>query len=311
MDSYGLSFYGRHLGYTPFWSPTHLGCRSTPTTLPARLHAVAAATCSTAAEQLSKAGLLSRPRSAHLPFTTMVPKRKKTDEEKAFLKNRVHGSVICKLSRVCKYEPIVDEIQRSARELKQCQLEAWHVANVHVLRCLEEKLPLPSFDKTFFNRCCAGVMKEAEDKDREKRAQPPSSSKPRKQQRTMASQSVAATEEEEDARDDSQRKNARAQVEDAELINTFCLFWEQRASNPAYEPPSLEFSGAIREEVARAQMENTINMIALQFRRRLHQYIRFRYASSIEVTFHGRFFKKRKSFAPYPIHTARPIFIFH
>jgi hypothetical protein len=177
----------------------------------------------------------------------MAPKRKKTDEEKAFLKNRVHGSVICKLSRICKYEPIVDEIQRSARELKQCQLEAWHVANVHVLRCLEEKLPLPSFDKTFFNRCCAGVMKEAEDKDREKRAQPPSSSKPRKQQRTMTSQSVAATEEEEDARDDSQRKNARAQVEDAELINTFCLFWEQRASNPAYEPPSLEFSGAIRK----------------------------------------------------------------
>jgi hypothetical protein len=213
----------------------------------------------------------------------MPPKRKKTDEEKAFLKNRDNGSVICKLSRVCKYEPIVDEIQRSAKELKKCQLEAWHVANVHVLRCLDEKLPLPSFDKTFFNRCCAGVIKEAEDKDREKRAPPPSISKPRKQQKTMAAQSVVTTDEDEEARADSQHENARAQVEDAELVNTFRQFREQRASHPAYQPPSLEFSGAIRGEVARAQMENTINMIALQFRRRLHQYIWFRYAKEDEL----------------------------
>jgi hypothetical protein len=207
----------------------------------------------------------------------MPPKRKKSDEEKAFLKNRIHGSVICKLSRVCKYEPIVDEIQRSAKQLKQCQLEAWHVANVHVLRCLDEKLPLPSFDKTFFNRCCAGVMKEAEDKDREKRAPPLSTYKQLKEQKTMAAQSVVATEGEEEERDDTQRKKAIAQAEDAELINTFRLFWEQRASYPAYQPPSLEFSAAIRGEVARAQMEGTITMIAL------HQYIRFHYAKVDEL----------------------------
>jgi hypothetical protein len=213
----------------------------------------------------------------------MPPKRKKSDEEEAFLKNRVHGSVICKLSCVCKYKPIVDEIQRSAKELKQCRLKAWHVAKVYVMRCLEEKLPLPSFDKTFFNRCCAGVMKEVEDKDREKRDPPPRTSKPRKQQKLMATQSVVSTEGEEKDRDDTQRKKATAQAEDADLINTFRLFWEQRASHPAYQTPSLEFCAAIRGEVAIVQMENTINLIALQFRRRLHQYIRFRYAKEDEL----------------------------
>ncbi|KAG6951002.1 hypothetical protein JG688_00013913 [Phytophthora aleatoria] len=130
----------------------------------------------------------------------MAPKRKKTDEEKAFLKNRVQRSVICKLSRICKHKPIVDEIQLSVKELKQCQLEAWHLANVHVLSCLKENLPLPSLDKTFFNRCCAGVMKEAEDQDKE----------------------------EEDGRDDTQRKKVKAQSKDEELIKTFRRFWEKQ-----------------------------------------------------------------------------------
>jgi hypothetical protein len=94
----------------------------------------------------------------------------------------------------------------------------------------------------------------------------------------MAAQSAVATDEDKEAGDDSQRKSARAQVEDAELANTFRLFWEQRPSHPGYQPPLLEFSGAIRGEVARVQMENTINVIAIQFRRRLHQYIRFCYA---------------------------------
>ncbi|POM79240.1 DNA phosphorothioation-dependent restriction protein DptG [Phytophthora palmivora] len=214
----------------------------------------------------------------------MSPKRKITDEEKTFLKNRVQRSVICKLSRICKHEPIVGEIQRSAHELKQCQLEAWHLVNVHVLRCLKENLPLPSFDKTFFNRCCAGVMKEAEDEDHKMR-EPKKVMKSRKRQKAKVTQSApdSGEDEVEDDRDDTQRKKTKAQSKDEELNKTLRMFWEKRAHNPAYEPPSLEFSSAIRGEIARTLMENSHNMIALQFRRRLHQYIRFRYAEEGEL----------------------------
>ncbi|KAK1945311.1 hypothetical protein P3T76_003844 [Phytophthora citrophthora] len=42
--------------------------------------------------------------------------------------------------------------------MKQIQLEAWHLINLHTLRCLENGLALPDFaDKTFFDHCCSGV----------------------------------------------------------------------------------------------------------------------------------------------------------
>lgn len=42
--------------------------------------------------------------------------------------------------------------------MKQIQLEAWHLVNLHTLRCLENGLSLPDYsNKTFFDHCCAGV----------------------------------------------------------------------------------------------------------------------------------------------------------
>jgi hypothetical protein len=42
--------------------------------------------------------------------------------------------------------------------MKQIQMEAWHLVNLHTLRCLESKLPLPDYgDKTFLYHCGAGV----------------------------------------------------------------------------------------------------------------------------------------------------------
>ncbi|KAG3092847.1 hypothetical protein PI125_g17008 [Phytophthora idaei] len=42
--------------------------------------------------------------------------------------------------------------------MKQIQMEAWHLVNLHTLRCLENELPLSDYDsKTFFDHCCAGV----------------------------------------------------------------------------------------------------------------------------------------------------------
>ncbi|KAG3238283.1 hypothetical protein PI124_g16749 [Phytophthora idaei] len=42
--------------------------------------------------------------------------------------------------------------------MKQIQMEAWHLVNLHTLRCLENELPLSDYNsKTFFDHCCAGV----------------------------------------------------------------------------------------------------------------------------------------------------------
>ncbi|KAG7398866.1 hypothetical protein PHYBOEH_010190 [Phytophthora boehmeriae] len=69
------------------------------------------------------------------------------------------STVKCKLSRVCRLEPLCNEIQRSCLVLKQVQLEAYHVLNLHLLRCLrQEERHLPQFSQTFYYRCCAGVL---------------------------------------------------------------------------------------------------------------------------------------------------------
>ncbi|KAG7397051.1 hypothetical protein PHYBOEH_001329 [Phytophthora boehmeriae] len=69
------------------------------------------------------------------------------------------STVKCKLSRVCRLEPLYNEIQRSCLMLKQVQLEAYHVLNLHLLRCLEQDEPqLPQFSQTFYYRCCSGVL---------------------------------------------------------------------------------------------------------------------------------------------------------
>jgi hypothetical protein len=45
-----------------------------------------------------------------------------------------YSSTICTLSSICGVPALLEEIQYSCDVLKQVQLEAWHVASLHVLR---------------------------------------------------------------------------------------------------------------------------------------------------------------------------------
>ncbi|KAG7380684.1 purple acid phosphatase [Phytophthora boehmeriae] len=81
-----------------------------------------------------------------------------TVKEKAFKKGKSYCSVVCRLNTICSDSCLFEEIKRSARAMKQIQMEVWHLVNLHFLRCLEDGLPLPDYtDKTFFDHCCAGV----------------------------------------------------------------------------------------------------------------------------------------------------------
>ncbi|KAG7378398.1 hypothetical protein PHYPSEUDO_010123 [Phytophthora pseudosyringae] len=109
-----------------------------------------------------------------------------------------YSRVICKLTRVLRVPALLPDIERICVVMKQVQLEGWHLANLHVLRCLKEGEEVPELDQMFFYRCCSATL---------------------------------------------QNHSSRMINEMARLMNT-----------------------------------NALNMIALHFRRRLHQYIRFRYA---------------------------------
>jgi hypothetical protein len=45
-----------------------------------------------------------------------------------------YSSTICTLASICGVPALLEEIQYSCDVLRQVQLEAWHVANLHVLR---------------------------------------------------------------------------------------------------------------------------------------------------------------------------------
>jgi hypothetical protein len=89
------------------------------------------------------------------------PKRRKsmaTYAEDLFKKGKSYFSVTCHLGSICHDLRLCEEIQRTAREMKQIQLEAWHLVNLHTLRCLENELALYDYaDDTFFDHCCSGV----------------------------------------------------------------------------------------------------------------------------------------------------------
>ncbi|RLN94507.1 hypothetical protein BBJ28_00025551 [Nothophytophthora sp. Chile5] len=88
------------------------------------------------------------------------PERKKslgTVLEKAFKKGKTFSNVVCRLASICSDPLLLEEIKRSALAMKQVQMEAWHLVNLHTLRCLENNLPLPDFGATFFDQCCSGV----------------------------------------------------------------------------------------------------------------------------------------------------------
>ncbi|ETN19384.1 hypothetical protein PPTG_04715 [Phytophthora nicotianae INRA-310] len=78
-----------------------------------------------------------------------------TPKENKFKKGKEYCSVTCKLNSIYKDPLLRDEIRRSAREMQQIRMEAWHLVNLHTLRCLEDDIPPDYTDKTFYDHCCS------------------------------------------------------------------------------------------------------------------------------------------------------------
>jgi hypothetical protein len=57
-----------------------------------------------------------------------------------------HTSVICKLTRTCRIPELLQEIQSVSVTMRQVQLEGWHLANLHILRCLNEGEEVPEIE---------------------------------------------------------------------------------------------------------------------------------------------------------------------
>lgn len=96
----------------------------------------------------------------------MSGKRKRADGEKDEEVNREYSRVVCKWGHVCMIKALDSEFQHSCSVINQAQLEAWHVANLHLLRCFTDSIALSKSDSTFFNHCCSGVLeREKECKD--------------------------------------------------------------------------------------------------------------------------------------------------
>jgi hypothetical protein len=77
-----------------------------------------------------------------------------------------HTSVICKLTRTCRIPELLQEIRSVSVAMRQVQLEGWHLANLHILRCLNEGEDVPELEQMFFYRCCAAVLANIESRDR-------------------------------------------------------------------------------------------------------------------------------------------------
>lgn len=187
----------------------------------------------------------------------MSGKRKKTAEEKELSAKRENTTVVCKLSRVCKDPDMLAEIQRTCIVLKQVQLEAWHIANLHVLRCMEIDIELPILDQTFFNWCCQGA-----------RANGIRAAKPKADKEIKL---------------DRKRKPARSV--DEGLRETVRLYRSERESINGYtNPPQLEYDGNDILQIAGQMRVNAENMIILHFEKRLSMYARLLLEEETEKT---------------------------
>ncbi|KAG2765927.1 hypothetical protein Pcac1_g22667 [Phytophthora cactorum] len=80
------------------------------------------------------------------------------------------------------------------------------------------------------------------------------------------------------------RDRPKDQTQYKSFHETCQRYWANRERETAYTSESMLNTGALITETAKLMEINALNMIALHFRRRLHQYIRFRYARNYKET---------------------------
>jgi len=172
---------------------------------------------------------------------------------------RVYSSTTCTLASICGVPALLEEIQYSCDVLKQVQLEAWHVANLHVLRVFsslsreqrDKADDLLKIDQSFFYSCCSATLQSTEERDRQEH---------------------------------ERRGHSRLEVKHPELYRAITAYWEERRQVSSYTPmESFEYGGASLNETATLITINAANAIALNFRKRLYQFVRFLYAHDGDV----------------------------
>jgi hypothetical protein len=102
-------------------------------------------------------------------------KRRHQDSEPCF--PSAYSSTICTLASICGIPALLEEIQYSCDVLKQVQLEAWHVPNLHVLRVFsslsrEQRNTADDFlkiDQSLFYSCCSATLQSSEERDCQER----------------------------------------------------------------------------------------------------------------------------------------------
>jgi hypothetical protein len=97
----------------------------------------------------------------------VLPKKLKEAKAGDVSSEKKLSSVPCKLPIICKVPELIEEIRDSCAVLKKEHLEGWHVANLHILRCLEDHEELPDITQTFFYRSCSAALQSTEQRDRE------------------------------------------------------------------------------------------------------------------------------------------------
>jgi len=81
------------------------------------------------------------------------------------------------------------------------------------------------------------------------------------------------------------RDRASTTPKDPSFHRTCLQYWAGRENETAYTAERVVYANSLINEVAKMMEINARNMVALHFRRRLHQYIRFRYAPQRELQF--------------------------
>jgi hypothetical protein len=148
-----------------------------------------------------------------------------------------HTSVICKLTRICRIPELLQEIRSVPVAMRQVQLEGWHLANLHILRCFNEGEDVPDLEQMFFYRCCASTLGNIESRDQ-----------------------------------------ASTAPKYPSFHRTCLQYWVDRENETANTAERVLNANSMTNEVDKMMEINARNMVALHFRRRQHQYIRFRYA---------------------------------
>eukprot|EP00960_Hanusia_phi_P010655 312788-Hanusia_phi.AAC.1 len=87
-------------------------------------------------------------------------KRTLTDVAARKARNKLFefSCVVMRWSTFCKDDIIKNHIEQFVWNVNKIALEAYHLANMHILRCLHNNIPLPKLDQTFYYRCCAGIV---------------------------------------------------------------------------------------------------------------------------------------------------------